>query len=243
LTGGIFQVAAIFPPDQEAALVRDFFGPAPGYFVEVGANEPEKESQSFHLEREGWTGVLIEPQPDLAEKLRKMRRSQVFEAACSSPDRAGSRMTLYVLGPYSSFDPNLAVTGLRPEQAIEVPVRTLDDILEEAKAPRPLDLLSVDVEGHELDVLRGFDFARWHPRLILLEDHVTSLDKHRFLTDAGYRLMRRTGLNGWYVPQDVAPSIDWLGRWQIFRKYYLGLPFRIFRDARRRLRDRLKDKP
>jgi hypothetical protein len=55
--------------------------------------------------------------------------------------------------------------------------------------------------------------------------------------------MRRTGLNGWYVPQDVAPSIGWLGRWQIFRKYYLGLPFRIFRDARRRLRDRLKDKP
>lgn len=235
-------MAAIFPPDQEAALVRDFFGSTPGYFVEVGANEPEKESQSFHLEREGWTGVLIEPQPDLAEKLRKMRRSQVFEAACSSPDRAGSRMTLYVLGPYSSFDPNLAVTGLRPEQAIEVPVRTLDDILEEAKAPRPLDLLSVDVEGHELDVLRGFDFARWHPRLILLEDHVTSLDKHRFLTNAGYRLMRRTGLNGWYVPQDAVPAVDWLGRWQIFRKYYLGLPFRIFRDARRRLRDRLKEK-
>jgi FkbM family methyltransferase len=233
-------VAAIFPPDQEAALVREYFGPTPGYFVEVGANEPEKESQSYHLEREGWTGVLIEPQPDLADKLRELRRAQVFEVACSSPERAGSRMTLYVLGPYSSFDRNLAVTGLRPEQAIEVPVRTLDSILEEAGAPRPLDLLSVDVEGHELDVLRGFDFARWQPRLILLEDHVTSLDKHRFLTRAGYRLMRRTGLNGWYVPQDVAPDMDWTGRWQIFRKYYLGLPFRILRDARRRLRDRLK---
>lgn len=233
-------MAAIFPPEQEAALVRDFFGPTRGYFVEVGANEPEKESQSFHLEREGWTGVLIEPQPDLAEKLRRMRRAQVFEAACSSPDRAGSRMTLYVLGPYSSFDPDLAVTGLRPEQTIEVPVRTLDDILREAKAPRPLDLLSVDVEGHELEVLRGFDFRYWHPRLILLEDHVTSLDKHRFLTRAGYRLMRRTGLNGWYVPADAAPGLDWVGRWQIVRKYYLGLPFRVLRDARRRLRDRRK---
>lgn len=235
-------VAAIFPPEQEAGLVRDFLGPKPGYFVEVGANEPERESQSFHLEREGWTGVLVEPQPDLAEKLRKMRTSQVFEAACSSPDRAGTRMTLYVLGPYSSFDPNLAVTGLRPEHAIDVPVRTLDDILDEAKAPRPIDLLSVDVEGHELDVLRGFDFTRWRPKLILLEDHVTSLDKHRFLTRAGYRLMRRTGLNGWYVPGETAPAPDLLGRWQIVRKYYLGLPFRILRDARRRLRDRLKAK-
>lgn len=222
--------------------MRDFFGPARGYFVEVGANEPEKESQSFHLEREGWTGVLVEPQPDLAEKLRKRRRAQVFEAACSSPMQAGSHMTLYVLGPYSSFDPALAVTGLRPEQEIEVPVRTLDDILHEANAPHPFDLLSVDVEGHELEVLRGFDLDYWHPRLILLEDHVTSLDKHRFLTAAGYRLMRRTGLNGWYVPADMAPHIDLLGRWQIFRKYYLGLPFRILRDARRRLRDRLKAK-
>ena len=42
--------------------------------------------------------------------------------------------------------------------------------------------MSVDVEGHELEVLRGFDFARWKPRLILLEDHVSSLDKHRFMT-------------------------------------------------------------
>jgi FkbM family methyltransferase len=233
-------MAAIFPPEQEAGLVRDYLGTKRGYFVEVGANEPEKESQSFHLEREGWTGVLVEPQPDLAEKLRKMRGAKVFEAACSSPDRAGSRMTLYVLGPYSSFDPNLAVTGLRPEHAIEVPVRTLDSILEEAGAPRGFDLLSVDVEGHELDVLRGFDFNRWRPRLILLEDHVTSLDKHRFLTGAGYRLMRRTGLNGWYVPDDEAPALDLAGRWQILRKYYLGLPFRILRDARRRLRDRLK---
>lgn len=233
-------MAAIFPPEQEAALVREFFGPAPGYFVEVGANEPEKESQSFHLEGAGWTGLLIEPQPDLAANLRKSRKGQVFEVACSSPENAGTRMTLHVHGPYSSFDPKLAVTGLRPERVIEVPVRTLDDILEEAKAPQGFELLSVDVEGHELDVLHGFDFARWQPKLILLEDHVTSLDKHRFLKAAGYCLIRRTGLNGWYVPQDNALDIDLAGRWQILRKYYLALPFRILREARRRLRDRLK---
>jgi hypothetical protein len=61
---------------------------------------------------------------------------------------------------------------VRPETSIEVPVRTLDSLLDDAKAPKPIDLLSIDVEGHELDVLRGFDFARWQPRLILLEDHV-----------------------------------------------------------------------
>lgn len=232
---------AIFPPEQEEGLVRQFFaGGAPGFFVEVGANEPKTESQSFHLEQEGWTGVLIEPQPDLAAKLRAQRKAVVCEVACSSPERAGTTMRLYVAGAFSSFDPRLAVTGVRPEKAIDVPVRTLDAVLREAGAPHPLDLLSVDVEGHELEVLAGFDFAYWRPRLILLEDHVTSLDKHAYLTRAGYRLIRRTGLNGWYVPRAEAPALDWTGRWQILRKYYLALPFRVLRDAKRRLRDRIR---
>ena len=147
-------------------------------------------------------------------------------------------MTLHVAGPFSSFDPHRAVTGMRAERTVDVKVDTLDHVLAEGGAKR-IDLMSVDVEGHELEVLSGFDFARWQPRLILLEDHVSSLDKHRFMLRSGYRLMRRTGLNGWYVPAAAAPKMDFVGRWQIFRKYYLALPFRMFRDWRRRLRDRI----
>jgi FkbM family methyltransferase len=234
-------VAAVFKPEFEAPLVRDFFRGRPrGFFVEVGANDPKKDSQSWHLEQAGWTGILVEPLPDLAAALRRQRTAQVFEVACSSPDRAGQVMRLHVAGPFSSFDPNLAVTGMRADHAIDVAVRTLDDVLSEGSAQVPIDLMSVDVEGHEIEVLSGFDFARWKPRLVLLEDHVNNLDKHRFMIRNGYALMRRTGLNGWYVPREDAPPMDLIGRWQILRKYYLALPFRMFRDARRRLRDRIR---
>jgi FkbM family methyltransferase len=234
-------VAAVFKPEFEAPLVREFFRDrSRGYFVEVGANDPRKDSQSWHLEQAGWTGILVEPLPDLAAELRRQRTAQVFEVACSSPDRAGQVMRLHVAGPFSSFDPNLAVTGMRADRVIDVTVRTLDDVLSEGKAQVPIDLMSVDVEGHELEVLSGFDFARWKPRLVLLEDHVSSLDKHRFMLRSGYTLIRRTGLNGWYVPREDAPPMNLLGRWQIIRKYYLALPFRMFRDARRRLRDRIR---
>jgi FkbM family methyltransferase len=234
-------VAAVFKPELETALVRDFFRERPrGFFVDVGANDPKKDSQSWHLEEAGWTGILVEPLPDLAAELRRVRKAQVFEVACSSPEHAGQVMQLHVAGPFSSFDPNLAVTGMRADRTIDVKVRTLDDVLAEARASAPIDLMSVDVEGHELEVLRGFDFARWKPRLVLLEDHVGNLDKHRFMTQAGYALMRRTGLNGWYVPRGDAPPMDLYGRWQIFRKYYLALPFRMLRDAKRRWRDRIR---
>jgi len=233
----------VFPDLAEDRLKAEFFNALPhGYFVEVGANEPQHGSQSWPFEQAVWTGILVEPQPALAERLHQTRRARVVAAACSSPGNAGSMMTLYLSGPHSSLKPELAVAGVVPEATIEVPTRTLDDILAEAGAPSPLDFVSIDVETHELDVLRGFDLARWRPRLLLIEDHVTSLATHRYLTRAGYRLIRRTGLNGWYVPQGDAPRIGLLGSWQFARKYYLALPIRILRERKRRLQSQLRQR-
>ena len=97
------------------------------------------------------------------------------------------------------------------------------------------------MEGHELEVLSGFDLARWRPRLVLLEDHVGNLKKHRFLRSAGYRLIRRFENNGWYVPRDHAIGIAPRERWNIVRKYYLALPFRIMRNASRAIRRKLRE--
>jgi FkbM family methyltransferase len=227
---------AHLPPDHETRLIAAFFGNRKGYFVEVGANEPRERSQTWHLEQAGWTGVLIEPQPELAAKLRAARLAQVFAVACSSPTDAGTTLPLHVAGPLSALDRARMAPGAVPETVIEVPVRTLDSLLEEAGSPPGFDFLSVDVEGHEIEVLRGFDMKRWRPRLILLEDHVGDLSKHRFLTEAGYRIIRRYENNGWYVPQDAADKTDWADRWEIYRKYYLALPFRWLRNISRRWR-------
>ena len=55
---------------REQELVQEFFRDTrSGFFVEVGANRPRQASQTWHLEQLGWTGILIEPQPDLAERL------------------------------------------------------------------------------------------------------------------------------------------------------------------------------
>lgn len=122
--------------------------------------------------------------------------------------------------------------------SVRTVARTLDAILQEADAPAPVDFASINVEGHEVEVLRGFDLARWRPRLLLVEDHVATLATHRFLSCAGYRLIRRTGLNGWYVPEIAAQPLGFAGL-QIVRKYYLALPIRKLRDRKRRWRDRL----
>jgi len=225
-------------PDDgnDLRLVREFFGARTGYFVDVGANAPQTASQSYHLEQLGWTGILIEPQPDLAEALRRERKAKVYALACSSPENAGTSMPLQLAGVFSSLNERLPVATAVPTGTIEVPVRTLDQVLIDAKAPAPIDFLSIDVEGHETDVLRGFDFQRWQPRLIVIEDHVLDRRLHNALQARGYAWIRRTGLNSWYVPAASAARLGVFGRLQFFRKYYLAVPFRQLKQVTRRLR-------
>ncbi len=232
-------MTAIYPPEVESELKETFFGHSrAGYFVEVGANDPTAWSQTWHLEGLGWTGVLVEPQPDLAETLRRERKARVFAVACSRPENAGKMLTLHLAGIYSSLDPNLAISTVTPESAVEVPIRTLDEVLMEASAPQPLDFVSIDVEGLEIDVLEGFDLARWRPRLLFVEDLAMSPRLHRYLAGRGYKWIRRTGLNAWYVPAEAPDDPGLFGRWQFVRKYYLSLPFRRLRETKRRLRTR-----
>ena len=101
--------------EEEQARVREFFGgDNSGYFVEVGANHPTHGSQTWHLEQAGWTGVLVEPQPDLAAFLVTSRKARVFATACSSPDNAGQSLqvgkhTSFGLGAYEVWNTNPTV--------------------------------------------------------------------------------------------------------------------------------------
>jgi FkbM family methyltransferase len=233
---------AIFLQDAEEGLKEAFFAAFnEGFFVDVGANDPRMASQSWRLEQAGWRGVLIEPQPDLARRLRQEREAMVFDVACSSPENSGKSSSLHVAGLHTSLNPNFFITDMRRDRIIAVPIRTLDDILIEARAPTPVDFVSIDVESHEIEVLKGFDLDRWRPRLLLIEDIVMNRRLHRYLQARGYKWVRRTGLNSWYVPAASQMSLSLFGRLQFFRKYYLSTPFRHLREIKRRLQARLPE--
>jgi len=93
-------------------LVAAFFGDSKGFFVEVGANEPQDGSQTWRFEQLGWDGVLIEPQQDLAERLRQRRRAKVYAVACSSLENSGKSMMLHIAGIHSSLVHGFFVDGV-----------------------------------------------------------------------------------------------------------------------------------
>lgn len=215
---------AVFCDDNEKELVGSYL-PTLGTFVEVGAYDPFRLSQTWHLEQRGWNGVLIEPIPSHAERLRANRTARVFEVACGPPDKHGMTVPIHTDGALSSVKFKGTANG-----TINVKVATLDSVLFDAGVSR-IDFISVDVEGFELDVLKGFSFNRFRPKLMLLEDFGQSLALHKFMTSQHYKRVRRTGENSWYIPTKDEFPISIFGRIQLFRKYYLSLPVRKLKKA------------
>jgi FkbM family methyltransferase len=219
-------------PRVEQAMVQSFFNQSHGFYVDVGANDPVLDSQSQHLEALGWGGLLVEPDPDCCDLLRQSRTGTVVEMACSSPENAGKQLQLNRAGPHSTLEDQPIAIGAVVRATVLVQCDTLDAILRAHHAPVGFDLFSIDIEGHELVALSGFDFAYWQPRLVLIEDHVTHLQKHQLMTKNGYQLLLRTGLNSWYVPVSTVYSFSWTARLEFIRKYYLGLHLRKWRYSR-----------
>jgi FkbM family methyltransferase len=189
-----------FAQNGEDTLAWDYFAhKTDGFFVEVGANHPTELSQTWFLEQRGWRGVLVEPIPACCEKLRAVRKgSVVCEAAAGAPEQVG-QATFNVAQSDVWSHLGEENKDLPLSSRIKVAVRTLDSIIDEAGAPR-VDLLSIDTEGMELAVLRGFDLRKRRPALVLLEDHMESLSLFFYMRRQGYKLIKRTGPNNWWVP-------------------------------------------
>lgn len=212
---------------NETRLVWEFFQRKEhGTFVEVGANHPTKENQTWFLEQHGWSGLLIEPNPELFKLLCEQRpRSRAVQAAVGA--QAGEVELL--LGQddlHSTLTPLLGdpLSGKK----IRVPLRTLDAIFAETGVAA-VDFLSIDVEGMELQVLQGLNLEKYVPQLILMEEHRRDYTKHFYLRRHGYRLVRRTGRNNWYVPPNSPVTVGTLNtpaeRFRLWRKMWLNPPF------------------
>jgi FkbM family methyltransferase len=137
-----------------------------GYFVEAGAVDGVFESNTYYLERFlGWSGVLIEPVPEMFKRLATNRPKSIsYNCALVPFDYSASEISIN----YAHALSTVTVNPTLQSELISVPARTLSSVIEDAALPR-LDLLSLDVEGFEIEVLSGLSFDNHAPNYILIE--------------------------------------------------------------------------
>lgn len=190
-------------------------GTEPGTFIEAGANDGLKQSNTYYLEsRCDWTGLLVEPVPRLASRCQRNRpRSVVVNAALVPPASAGKQITLIdvdlmtvvegaqgtAVAEQSHIEKAEEVQGISRSQ-VSVIGRTLSQLIDEANL-REITLLSLDVEGFELEALRGLQLSRHAPQWILVE--TSKPDEVKKYLDEYYEAHDKLSVHDWLFKRKI----------------------------------------
>lgn len=193
---------------EDFVLDQIFDGKAQGFFVEVGCIDGLRFSNTLTFEERGWKGICIEAHADYIEALRKNRPgSIVLHCAAGEADQsdvafyANSRGSLSSLdrGKEQYFKENYTefFHGYQVQTVTKCRLDTVFDMHHVGE----IDILSLDIEGYEVEAMRGLDLARYRPRVMVIEvdgkEQETALNA--LILPFGYCNSIRVGPNIFYV--------------------------------------------
>jgi FkbM family methyltransferase len=186
-----------------------------GFFVEAGANDGVSQNNTLYYEKNfGWHGILIEPIPELANKCKINRpKSIVGNYALVSDDFKENFLTMRYCNLMSVVKGGMKTKAEEDQHIksgselknitsyeVDVPVSTLSNILEKNMIKK-VDFISLDVEGYELEVLKGFDFKKWQPSYILIEARYED-EINSFMDKVGYKKIDKLSFHDFlYAPK------------------------------------------
>jgi len=187
--------------------------PRPSY-IDIGAHHPWYFNNTYLFYRQGARGINVEPDPSLYAGLRKGRRHDINLNAGIGPREA--EMDFYVmssrtLSTFSAAEARKHVErhGLRIVDTPRIRVQTFAQAVDTHMGRTP-DLVSLDVEGLDLDILRSIDFSRHRPHAFCVEtlsyaagdgSGIKSAEIHALMLANEYRLYADTYINSIYVAE------------------------------------------
>jgi FkbM family methyltransferase len=205
---------------QDSLIGDVLFKGRAGVFVDVGARDGRQFSNTIYLEEAlSWTGIAVEPHPDLFRTLERTRSCRCFNVAASDVEREGLEFVKFLekrlgnSGLLATFrDPKLLAKV--KHEIISVPCVPLSRLTPDLNR---IDYLDIDVEGHELQVLKGIDFSRVEVRVIGVEVQDAGPMKDEidgFLESKGFKPFLHLRSDRFYCKGSEPPST---GRLQQYR--------------------------
>jgi hypothetical protein len=184
---------------QDRWIVLEVYpGLRKGFFVDLGSGNGVVNSNTKTLEDLGWDGVCIDPFPTNMSG----RRCTLFTVPVDSV--GGRRVRFRKAGVLGGIEALLGhwKGATQGAEVVELETRTLSELLTQAKAPPLIHYMSIDIEGAELEALKGLDFSRYRIGALTVEHNFEEPKRseiRRLLERNGYRLVRSIEQDDFYL--------------------------------------------
>ena len=194
-----------------------------GYFLDIGAHDGIQLSNTYILEKKyGWTGICIEANPAIFERLIRHRRARCINACLDSGDGIVQFAKSEFFGGIVSAETDNHPVSARGD-VVALRTVALATILQEQGAPSEIDYLSIDVEGAEERVLGSFPFEKYRFKCMTVERPTPAL--RDLFRRSGYVLVKEIpGLDCFYVRADFLDQYR-ANTFSFYRKKWLIFGF------------------
>ncbi len=200
----------------EDELLHKYLSEANGSFVDVGAGQPVRGSNTYYFYKKGWSGTLIDPVNFNFRLTKLFRRRDKFIQSIVSSENTALKFYEFYPAEYSTIEKNVAKSlvdrGIKLRSEIDLKPITLAS-LNLSCEPIDATLLSIDVEGHDLEVLKSNNWLDFKPRVICVEENIAGnkqLDSKiaNYLIAYGYKFVESTDISSIYVHSDYLESMN-----------------------------------
>ena len=187
---------------EDMILRRIFEGQETGFYVDVGAHHPKRFSNTYYFYKKGWQGINIDAMPGSMHLFNKFRpRDCNLELGVSSR-KGKSTYFIFDEPAFNSFNEELSGERVKNTEChllkkTTVNTDRLDSILSAYLPNTPIDFMSIDVEGHEMEVLHSNNWDLFRPKYLLIEllnadlDSIRTSQTHQFLINEGYKIFAK----------------------------------------------------
>ena len=181
-----------------------------GFYIDVGAFDPIKVSVTKAFYLRGWTGINIEPQPDKKDLFDKDRPKDInLQLAIS--EKKGN-IEFYINDQCSTY---IKQYSRNAKTMINVSMDTMSNICKKyVPKGRNVDFCKIDVEGGEKNVLLGYDFINYRPKVFCIESTVplsyipTYELWENILIQNNYKFVYKRSVNRFYVDKNYPELIE-----------------------------------
>jgi len=171
-----------------------------GFYIDIGANDPVRFSNTCRFYKKGWTGINIEPNPLLIKKINEFRPKDLnLNLGIAG---AKSQMTFYSFFPdtLSTFSEEQAAEyqkeGFTLIDKLSIQVDSLENVFDQQLNGREIDFLSIDTESFDLIVLKSNNWKKYRPKIVCIE--FNSDQAKQLLEENDYKKVFDNGLNVLY---------------------------------------------